>query len=166
MSSSLLPLAGRTALVTGAATGIGRAIAVAFGKAGARVAINHLGREAAAREVAEEAAAAGSATMVLRADVRSAVQVAAMLAEAERQLGDIDILVNNAGVILEKPFLALTEADWDFVLDTDLKSLFVTCRGVLPGMARRGCGVVINVTSELATSGASCMSLTAPRRQV
>jgi 3-oxoacyl-[acyl-carrier protein] reductase len=150
MLASPLPLAGRIALVTGAATGIGRAIALAFAGAGARVAINHLGRAQAALETAADA---GTLAIVVEADVRSPHQVAAMIAETERRLGDIDILVNNAGVILEKPFLALTEADWDFVLDTDLKSLFLTCRAVLPGMAARGRGVVINVASELGYLG-------------
>ena len=150
MSARPLPLAGRTALVTGAATGIGRATVLAFASAGARVAINHLGRAEAALATAADA---GPLTMVVEADVRRSDQVAAMVAETERRLGDIDILVNNAGVILEKPFLALSEADWDFVLDTDLKSLFLTCRAVLPGMAARGRGVVINVASELGYLG-------------
>jgi 3-oxoacyl-[acyl-carrier protein] reductase len=147
------PLAGRTALVTGAASGIGRAVALAMAGAGARVAINHLRDEAAAQEVASEAATLGAKAIAVDADVRHAEQVAAMVAETERSLGPIDILVNNAGVILEKPFLELTEADWDFIVDTDLRSLFLVCRAVLPGMAARGRGSVINIASELGHLG-------------
>jgi 3-oxoacyl-[acyl-carrier protein] reductase len=146
-------LAGRTALVTGSATGIGRAIALALAGAGARVALNHFERDAAARQVAAEAVAVGATAIVVEADVRRAQQIAGMVAETERRLGPVDILVNNAGVILEKPFLELTDADWDFVVDTDLKSLFLVCRAVLPGMAERGHGAVINIASELGHLG-------------
>jgi 3-oxoacyl-[acyl-carrier protein] reductase len=120
---------------------------------GARVAINHAGRADAAREVAAEAAAAGSPALVVEGDVRRHDQVAKVVAATESGLGPIGVLVNNAGVILEKPFLELTEADWDFVVDTNLKSMFVTCRAVLPGMVQRGRGVVINVASELGYLG-------------
>jgi 3-oxoacyl-[acyl-carrier protein] reductase len=147
------PLAGRTALVTGAATGIGRAIALRLAEAGARVALNHLGRDAAAHEAVSGAAARGATVVAFEADVRRADQVGTMVEQVERQLGEIDILVNNAGVILEKPFLQLTEDDWDFVLDTDLKALFLVCRAVLPGMVARKRGAVINVASELGYLG-------------
>ena len=85
--------------------------------------------------------------------MRDAEQVAAMVRTVEAELAPIDVLVNNAGVILEKSFLDLTEQDWDHVLDTDLKSVFLCCRAVLPGMAARGTGVVINVASELGFLG-------------
>ncbi len=143
------PLAGRVALVTGAATGIGRAIALRLADAGARVALNHLGQQPAA----EETAARAPSMLPVEADVRSSEQVAAMARKVEQSLGPIDILVNNAGVILEKPFLDLTEADWDFVVDTDLKAHFITCRAVLPGMVGRGRGTIINVASELGYLG-------------
>jgi 3-oxoacyl-[acyl-carrier protein] reductase len=153
MQPSPQPLARRTALVTGAATGIGRAIALAFAASGAQVAINHLGRSAAAREVASAAASLSGHVIELEGDVRRADDVRATVAEVERRLGGIDILVNNAGVILEKPFLELTEADWDFVVDTDLRALFLTCQSTLPGMVKRGHGVVINIASELGYLG-------------
>ena len=143
------PLAGRVALVTGAATGIGRAIALRLADAGARVALNHLGQQPAA----EETAARAGSMLPVEADVRSSEQVAAMVRKVEQSLGAIDILVNNAGVILEKPFLDLAEADWDFVVDTDLKAHFITCRAVLPGMVGRGRGTIINVASELGYLG-------------
>jgi 3-oxoacyl-[acyl-carrier protein] reductase len=153
MAPSPQTLAGRTALVTGAATGIGRAIALRLAQAGAAVAVNHLGQHAAAVELVGEARAQGAQALAVAADVRDGAQVGAMVAEVERSLGPIDILVNNAGVILEKPFLELNEQDWDFVVDTDLKAHFVTCRAVLPGMVRRGRGTIVNVASELGYLG-------------
>lgn len=148
-----ISLEGKTALVTGAATGIGRAIAIALAAAGARVAVNHHGRAHDARLVVKEIAAAGTSTIEVEADVTSAAKVQRMVRKVEDALGPIDILVNNAGVILEKPFLETTDEDWDYVVDTDLKAVFLCCRAALPSMQSRGAGVVINVASELGVIG-------------
>jgi 3-oxoacyl-[acyl-carrier protein] reductase len=80
-------------------------------------------------------------------------QVAAMLAQATAALGGLDILVNNAGIMQVKPFLELTEADWDTVLNTNLKSMFLCCRAALPGMVAQGSGTIINIASELGYLG-------------
>jgi 3-oxoacyl-[acyl-carrier protein] reductase len=148
-----MSLAGRTALVTGAATGIGRAIARALGAAGARVAVNHLSRPREARQVAQEIAAAGSSAMEIDADVTSATEVARMIGRVEAALGPVDILVNNAGVILEKRLLDTSEEDWDFVLNTDLKAVYLCCRAALGSMRTRARGAVINIASELGFLG-------------
>jgi len=148
-----ISLEGKTALVTGAATGIGRAIAVALAAAGARIAVNHFGRAADARQLVKEIAARGANAIEVEADVTKAAKVERMINKVRDALGPIDILVNNAGVILEKPFLETTEEDWDFVVDTDLKAVFLCSRAVLPGMVERRSGVVINIASELGFLG-------------
>jgi 3-oxoacyl-[acyl-carrier protein] reductase len=148
-----LSLEGKTALVTGAATGIGRAIAMTLAAAGARVAVNHSGRATEARQVVREIAAAGASAIEVEADVTRADRVDRMVMKTEDALGPIHILVNNAGVLLEKPFLETTEEDWDYVLDTDLKAVFLCARAVLPAMQKRGDGIIINIASELGIVG-------------
>jgi 3-oxoacyl-[acyl-carrier protein] reductase len=153
LNAPALSLAGRTALVTGAATGIGRATAAMLAAAGARVVVNHLGQAAVAAEVVRIIRERGGHAAAVEADVTGAGAVGEMVRESETLFGPIDILVNNAGVIQEKPFVDTTEADWDFVVGTDLKGVFLCCRAVLPGMAARGRGCVINVASELGYLG-------------
>ncbi len=148
-----LSLAGRTALVTGASTGIGRAIALAFAQAGATVIINHLGREGPARAVVQEIEAFGARAWALEADVSRASDVTRMAEQIQRDCGLVDVLVNNAGIIQEKPFLETTEDDWDRMLSTDLKSVFLTSRAFLPAMVARKAGVIINIASDLALLG-------------
>ena len=149
-----LRLDGRVALVTGAATGIGQAIALALAGAGAAVLINHLpGQSDEATEVVAIIQAHGGQALALPADVRRSGEVQQMVAQAEAALGPLDILVNNAGVIDDRPFLQTSEADWDRLIETDLKSVFLCCRAVLPGMLERGRGVVINIASDLGLLG-------------
>ncbi|MGB4360296.1 MAG: SDR family oxidoreductase [Rhodoferax sp.] len=148
-----LSLSGRTALVTGAATGIGRAIALAFAQAGAAVVVNHLGQAAQAQVLVRELQSFGVPAWALEADVSLAADVVRLAAQVQPICGAFDILVNNAGIIQEKPFLETTEADWDRMLATDLKSVFLTARAFLPAMVARQQGVVINVASDLGILG-------------
>ena len=141
-----LSLAGRTALVTGASRGIGRAIALALADAGAGVAC-----AARAWDQIESTAAtieaAGGRARALELDVTSAEQVRASVEAAEVALGPIDILVNNAGVTLDKPTLDVSDDEWDRVLTTNLTSMFRCARAVAPGMIARGRGKIINLGS-------------------
>jgi 3-oxoacyl-[acyl-carrier protein] reductase len=144
-----LSLQGKTALVTGAATGIGRATALLLAQAGARVIVNHWRQADAALALVVQIRAAGGDARAIEADVSDAAAVQAM-AEAA---GAVDVLINNAGIIQEKPFLQTTEADWDRLLDTDLKSVFLVCRALLPGMLAQGQGAIVNIASDLGLLG-------------
>lgn len=148
-----LSLSGRVALVTGAATGIGRAVALAFAQSGALVAVNHLDGASAAEALATEIEALGGRSVVVQADVTRADHIEAMVERVHRTFGAIDIVVNNAGILEEKPFLDITEADWGRMLSVDLTSVFLVSRSVLPSMVARGSGVIINIASDLGLLG-------------
>ncbi|UJW83796.1 3-oxoacyl-ACP reductase FabG [Hydrogenophaga sp. SL48] len=144
---------GRTALITGAATGIGRATALLFAQAGARVVVNHLGQAAEAAALVQAIQVLGGEAIEISADVGQAAEVQRLVDGALAAFGAIDVLVNNAGIIQEKAFLDTTEADWDRMLGTDLKSVFLVCRAVLPGMLARGGGAIVNIASDLGILG-------------
>lgn len=148
-----MSLAGRTALVTGAATGIGRATALLFAQAGARVAVNHLGQSERAQAVVDQIIHSGGKALPIEADVSEASEVQRLCALTSVAFGTIDVLVNNAGIIQEKPFLHTTEAEWDRMIDTDLKSVFLVCRAALPGMVAQGNGAIVNIASDLGILG-------------
>ena len=148
-----LSLAGRTALVTGAATGIGRAIALVFAQAGAAVVLNHLGRSEQAGALVQEIHSLGGQAWALEADVSQSADVNRLATQVQQVCGGLDVLVNNAGIIQEKPFLQTTEEDWDQMLGVDLKSVFLTSRAFLPAMLARQGGVIINIASDLALLG-------------
>src|SRR5271170_6800932 len=114
-------LAGKTVLVTGAQQGIGRAIAIECAAAGADVAVNWLDDEAAARDVAAAIVAHGRRAVTIQADLTKLDEVRDLVAAVVGEFGTIDVLVNNAGVFPRVEFLAMTEADWDFVHDVNLK---------------------------------------------
>lgn len=148
-----LSLHGKTALVTGAATGIGRATAILFAQAGARVVVNHLRQTEQAQAVVQAIQAAGGWAFAIDADVAQAGAVQRLVSEAHEAAGDIHILVNNAGIIQEKAFLDTSEDDWDRMLATDLKSVFLVSRAVLPAMVARGSGAIVNMASDLGILG-------------
>jgi 3-oxoacyl-[acyl-carrier protein] reductase len=149
LSAMDISLHNKTAIVTGAATGIGRAVAIMLAQAGASVIVNHLNRPDKAEQVVQAITAQGGQARAFDADVTNADQVRLMVESCER----VDILVNNAGVITETPFLEISEAEWDHVLNSDLKSVFLCSQAVLPGMQQQGSGIIVNISSDLAYLG-------------
>jgi NAD(P)-dependent dehydrogenase (short-subunit alcohol dehydrogenase family) len=140
-------LDGATALVTGAARGVGRGIALALARAGCRVAINDLSVDGPAGEAVAEAAALGVDAVAVAADVRSASGVDAMIDTVVRRFGRLDILVNNAGIQTWKAFLDVTETEWDAVVDTNLKGTFLCTQAAARHMKDHGGGSIVNIGS-------------------
>ena len=139
-------LVGKVALVTGASGGIGFAIARRLGRMGARVAICSRNREKL--EHAAASLRAGNIEISpVPADVASGEQIAFLVRKTQQDLGPVDILVNNAGTGLFGPFHEFGEAQWNTVLDTNLKSVFLLSRAVAPEMIRRQTGHIINISS-------------------
>jgi len=142
-------LDGKVGLVTGGARGLGRTMAIALAEAGADVALS--GRSAGPCEetAAEIAQATGRRAQGFAADVTKLADVERLVADVEAQFGHVDILINNAGINIRGPINQLTEADWDAVIDTNLKGPFLCARTVGPAMVKRGWGRVINLASVL-----------------
>lgn len=142
----------RTALVTGATEGIGRATAFALGRAGWRVGV--CARTAAKVEALVQALKAAGIDAAGRAgDVALEADAQAIVADVSRALGPIDCLVNNAGVLIAKPFEELTLDDWERTMATNVRSLYLMTRAVLPGMRQRRHGTVVNVASLAGKNG-------------
>lgn len=135
-------LADQAALVTGAGSGIGRAIAHALAQAGARVAVSDLDLDAAKQVSAEL-----PGSVPLQLDVTSAESAERAVAEAESALGPLDILINNAGVSTMNRIQDLTIEEWDFNFDVNAKGVFLVTRAALPGMIARGSGCIVNTAS-------------------
>jgi 2-deoxy-D-gluconate 3-dehydrogenase len=143
-------LAGKRALVTGANTGIGQAIAVALAEAGADVAL--AGRSAPDESLAL-IDATGRKAVDLRAYLSSIAPVKGLVDEAASALGGLDILVNNAGIIRRNDLADFTEEDWDAVVDTNLKTLFFLSQAAAGVMVAQGAGKIINIASLLSFQG-------------
>ena len=140
-------LTGKTALVTGSTSGIGLAIAAALADAGARVMINGFGDDA---QIAAARAAAGGTqgpALYHAADMARPGEIAAMMAEAQAQMGGIDILINNAGIQHVSPVEEFPPEKWDAILAINLSSAFHTVRAAVPGMKAKGWGRIINTAS-------------------
>ncbi|MFM0036986.1 SDR family NAD(P)-dependent oxidoreductase [Paraburkholderia strydomiana] len=148
-----IALDGKVALVTGAATGIGRATARMLASAGVRVAVGHFNQHEAVSEVCGDIEAAGGIAQAYDFDVTDSAAFQATVAQLGERWGRIDVLVNNAGVLLDKPFLETSEADWRRVVDVDLTGVFIGCRAVLPSMLDARQGVIVNIASELGMLG-------------
>jgi len=140
--------AGKVVLVTGAQQGIGRAMAIEFARAGADVAINWLDNGRAAESVADQVRNEGRRALTVKADLANIAQTQAMVSTVQQGLGPVDVLINNAGVFPRVPFLEMTETDWDYVLDVNLKGACFCAQAVANEMvAANRPGVIINLTS-------------------
>lgn len=150
---TLQPLLGKTALVTGASRGIGRAAAISLAQAGCNVAINYRNAEEEAISVAHAVQQLGRRALVLQADVSQPADIDRMIKGIRSDLGDIHIVVNNAGINPTKPFLELTLEDWNLTIQTNLTSAFLVSQAVIPQMQQQSWGRLIFISSVAAQTG-------------
>ena len=147
-------LTNRVALVTGASSGIGAATAKVLAELGADVAISYHSNQQGAEKVRDEVARAGRKTIAIRADVREAEQIRAMVTRATDELGPIDILVNNAGSLIERQrIIETTGARWNEVINLNLTSAMLCSQAVVPAMMARKSGAIVNVVSIAGRTG-------------
>jgi NAD(P)-dependent dehydrogenase (short-subunit alcohol dehydrogenase family) len=154
----LFDLKGKTALVTGGGRGIGRSIALALAEAGANVAITSR-TESELKNVANEITAFSRKAFFSAVDVRNKEAISQFVDEVVQQEGKIDILVNGAGTNKRVPFLEVTEEDWDFVMDINLKSVLFTTQAVIPHMQKQQYGKIINIASLTSEIGLNHMTI-------
>jgi 3-oxoacyl-[acyl-carrier protein] reductase len=153
-------LNGKVAIVTGASSGIGRAVAEALAANGARVAINFHRNEAGAEAARNSIVDRGGSAIIVQADATRASEVQSLVERTVAELGSIDILVNNAGSLVERlKILELTEERWDEVIDLNLKSAFLCCQAVAASMMERRSGAIINVSSIAGRTGGALGSI-------
>ena len=148
-----MSLQGKCALVTGGSRGIGRAVCLELARQGARVAVNYAGNAAAAEETVEACEALGAEAFAIQADVADAAACEAMVKEVLTRFGRLDILVNNAGVTRDGLMPMMKEADWDAVLDTNLKGAFHCMKAVYRPMMKQKYGRIVNLSSIVGLRG-------------
>ncbi len=149
-----LDLTGKTALVTGASSGIGAATALVLSDLGAAVAVGYHNNQKGADEVVAKIVSGGGKAIALKADVSKSAEVDPFVARAAEALGPLDILVNNAGSLVGRmPVAKITEAGWDYVMDLNLKSAVLCSQSAAPSMVARKSGAIVNVVSIAARNG-------------
>ena len=148
-----ITLSDRVAIVTGGSRGIGRAISLALAGAGATVVVNYRGNTAAAEETLAAIAAMGGKAIAIQADVANSDDVKRLFSEVNTAYGRIDILVNNAGITRDTLMMRMKDEDWDAVIDTNLKSQFLTTKAAISPMVRARSGRIINITSVVGLMG-------------
>ena len=152
-TSSGISVEGRVALVTGSSRGIGAVIARRLAKAGAKVALNYNARVAAATEVMESITAGGGDAMLIAGDVSNEVSAQEAIKAVIDRFGRIDILINNAGIHRDRLLLRMTSADFDEVLQVNLRGAFLCTKYVMPHLIRQHYGRVVNVSSVVGLTG-------------
>lgn len=146
-------LSGKTALVTGASRGIGRAIALELAAAGADVAVNYAGSEEAAAAVAREIEGMGRRAITIKADVGNAAEAESMVSQTIEAFGHLDILVNNAGITRDNLIMRMKEEEFDQVINTNLKGVFNCIKAVTRPMMKQRSGRIINISSVVGALG-------------
>ena len=140
-------LKGQIALITGASSGIGRAVAEAMGREGALVAVHYRNNRDGAEQAVEAIRLSGSESIAVRADVTVGADIGVMVDAVRRQWGRLDILVNNAGMFAPAPFTDMTDEQWDEMLNTNLKSQFLCAQAAARMMKTQGRGRIVNISS-------------------
>jgi len=148
-----MTLAGKTALITGASRGIGKEIALELARNGANVVVNYAGNKQLAEQVVDEIRSFGRESIAIQADVANSEAVEQMVKETVNRFGSLDILVNNAGITRDQLLMRMKESDWDDVLNTNLKSVFLTTKAVSRQMMKQRKGRIINIASIVGVSG-------------
>jgi 3-oxoacyl-[acyl-carrier protein] reductase len=143
----------RVIMVTGASRGLGREIALSFGKQGDRVVVNFQAREQEAAEVVDEIRKLGGEAFLFQADIRIADEVNGMISETIQRWNTVDVLVNNAGMTKDGLLLRMTEEDWDAVIDTNLTGPYHCIRAVSGVMSKQGDGHIVNIASIVGVQG-------------
>ncbi len=151
----MIDLSGKVALVTGGSRGIGRAICLTFGSLGAKVAVNYLSHDAAAQEVAAaiKAMKNDGDALAVQGDVSKMDEAAKVVKATTDEFGRLDILVNNAGTTRDNLLAMMKEEDWDFIINTNLKSVFNMSKAALRPMMRQKYGRIVNITSVAGVAG-------------
>lgn len=148
-----MKLEGKTAIVTGASRGIGRAIAIAFAKEGADVVVNYAGSEEKAKETVNEIIEMGRKAFAFQCNISNGESVQEMVKETIQQFGKLDILVNNAGITRDNLLMRMKEDEWDDVINTNLKGVFLCTKAVTRQMMKQRAGRIINISSIVGVSG-------------
>ncbi|HWL11988.1 MAG TPA: 3-oxoacyl-[acyl-carrier-protein] reductase [Ureibacillus sp.] len=146
-------LDGKTAVVTGASRGIGRAIALQLANEGANVVVNFSGSEQKAQQVVDEIQALGSTAIAVQANISDSDSVQQLMNAALEQFGSIDILVNNAGITRDNLLMRMKEDEWDDVMNTNLKGVFLCTKAVTRQMMKQRAGRIINISSIVGVMG-------------
>ena len=146
-------LENQVVLVTGGSRGIGKSVALACAREGAHVIINYAGNVKAAEETVKEISDLGQKCLAVQADVSKLADVERLIEEATAEFGKIDVLVNNAGITRDGLLMRMKEEDWDAVIETNLKGVFLCTKAVIRGMMKQRTGRIINMTSVVGVMG-------------